>query len=148
MAEVVAATASVIALMQLTERVVKLAKFYLDALEDCPRDIRIILVEVSTLKALLENVEFLMKQNDSSEALTVQLCGDIGPIAECRRLLIDLERLLPSDAESTTNNKRQKVLGVASRLAWPLKESKARKLLQEIARQKESIALALTSGIA
>ena len=148
MAEIVAATASVIALMQLTERVVKLAKFYLDAIEDCPRDIRIILVEVSTLKALLENVEFLMKQNDSSESLTVQLCGDVGPIAECPRVLIDLERLLPSDAESTTSNKRQKVLSVASRLAWPLKESKGRKLLQEIARQKESIALALTSRIA
>lgn len=148
MAEVVAAIASVIALVQLAERVLKLAKVCLDAIEDCPRDIRVILVEVSTLKALLENVQYLLENGSSSEILVKHLCGERGPISECRRLLTDLEVLLPSDAKSTSNNKRQKLQDVASRLAWPLKENKARKLLQDIANQKGTITLALTSDIA
>ncbi len=144
MAEIVALGASVVAFIQLTDRVLQLAKYYIGAVKDCPSDIRTILVEVSTLKAVLETLDLLLKNTTRLEPrMLAQLAGENGPIEGCRRSLTDLERLLPADAKAS-RGKRQKILSAAGHLAWPLKETNAKKLLDNISRYKASISFAIT----
>jgi hypothetical protein len=97
MAEVIALGSSVIAFIQLADRVIGLSKYYIEAIHDCPRDIRAILVEISSLKAVLENLDFLLKNDSGPEPhLMGQLAGEHGPIEGCRKSVAELERLLPS----------------------------------------------------
>lgn len=95
-AELLAFAASIAAFIQLADRVITLSKFYLEALEDCPRDIRVLFIEVSSLKGILESLDFLVQNSngDHSNAFQ-QLTGRDGPIEGCRKSLDDLQRLLP-----------------------------------------------------
>ena len=146
MAEVVAFVASVIALAQLADRVVQLSKFYLDALKDCPREIRVILVEVSSLNAILQSLSFLIQTPsgaDQSLGLLQQLSGRDGPIEGCQKAIAALEKLLPEDVK-TAANKRKTLEAAISQLAWPRKRSRARELLDQVMRYKTSISIAVT----
>lgn len=144
MAEAVALWASVVAFIQLADRLIHTTKYYIEAIKDCPADIRTILVEVSSLKALLQTLDFFLA-NDIGPGtyLLGQLVGEHGPIEGCRKSLSDLERLLPRDFK-TVAGKRRKILNVAEHLAWPLRQTSARKLLDNISRHKATIAFALT----
>lgn len=144
MAEIAGLGAGIIAFIQLADRVICLAKYYIEAVHDCPGDIRVMLVEISSLKAVLENLDFLLK-NELALAPDVlaQLANDNGPIEACRESMSKLERLLPSDIRAV-HGKRQKILTAAQHLAWPLRENSAKKLLDDISRYKASIAFALT----
>lgn len=143
MAEALAVGAGVIAFMQLADKVIDLAKYYIEAIHDCPRDIRVILVEVSSLKVVLDNLDFLLKNDAGPELrMLAHLTGEKGPIIECHQALAQLERLLPTDIKAA-GGKRQKTLTAAGHLAWPLKENSARKLINDITRFKASIQLAL-----
>ena len=147
MAELVAFGASIIAFVQLADRVINLSKFYLECLQDCPHEIRVILVEISSLKAILQSLSFLIGTSGSAcklPDLLQQLSGQDGPVEGCREAIASLEQLLPPDVKPTAR-KRRKLEVAVSQLAWPLKQSKARKLLDEIMRYKASISFALTS---
>ncbi|KAK0646802.1 hypothetical protein B0T16DRAFT_414277 [Cercophora newfieldiana] len=146
MAEIVAFGASIAAFIQLADRVISLSKFYLEALDDCPHDIKTVL-EVASLKALLETVDFLIRvkpnAGDSPSVLS-RLDGEDGPIQGCRAAVEMLEKMLPPSSRAPAQ-KRQKTADVLKQLAWPLRQSKATKLLAEISRYKESISLAITT---
>jgi hypothetical protein len=147
MAEIVAFGASVVAFIQLTDRIVSLSRFYLEALDDCPHDIKAILVEITSLKALLEVLNFLIGvKPDAGDApsLLSRLAGQDGPIEGCRKAVEMLEKQLPPQARAPAQ-KRRKTEDVLKLLAWPLRQSKATKLLAEISRYKESIVLAITT---
>jgi hypothetical protein len=58
---VVAFGASVVAFIQLADRVISLAKEYLEALKDSPAAIRAIFVQVSALRAVLQSLDFLTR---------------------------------------------------------------------------------------
>lgn len=143
MAEAIALGASVVAFIQLTDRVIQVSKYYIEALHDCPRDIRTILVEVSSLKAILENLDFIHNSAADSPLLR-QVCSEDGPVVQCRKSVAELERMLPPEKRAV-GNKRQKIAAAAQLLAWPLKENAARRHLKDIAGYKSTIAIALTS---
>jgi hypothetical protein len=52
--ETVAVVASIVAIFRISDRVISACKFYMQATSDTPSDLRAILVEVSTLKTVLE----------------------------------------------------------------------------------------------
>ena len=148
MAEVIAAGASIIAIIQIADRIIGLCKGYIEAARDAPSDLRLILIETSALKVILENLEFLTKCGGRVSAIALQMSGADGPIEGCLRAMTELEKLFPSDGVQTggpNSSKRKKVKFVLTTLAWPLKQTKARKLLDEIMRYKSTISLALTS---
>lgn len=58
MAEAVALVGSVIAIIQITGRIIDVCKFYVESVQGTPSDLRVILIEISTLKTVLENVKF------------------------------------------------------------------------------------------
>lgn len=147
MAEALAFGASVIALIQLTDRVIDLTKFYLEALHDCPHEIRAILVEVTTLKAILTSLEFLASARAGAISvpyLLQQLSGKDGPVEGCKMAVASLEDLLPSGSRGS-GGKRRDLRALWGQLAWPLKQSRAKRLLAEITQYKSSITFALTA---
>ena len=148
MAEVIAVGASVIAIVQIADRIIGLCKFYIETIQDAPSDLRLILIEISALKTIIENLKFLTACDGTLSATTRGISGADGPIEGCRRAVAELEELFPSDASRTVrqqNSKRRRLNSLLTALAWPLKESKARKLLDKMASYKATISLALTT---
>jgi len=131
MAEIVAFGASVVAFVQLADRVINLSKFYLEALHDCPHDIKTVLAEITSLKALLETLNFLIRlEVDASHASSIltRFGGQNGPVEGCRNAMAMLEKLIPSHTRAPPQ-KGKKATELLKYLAWPLHQTKATKLL-------------------
>jgi hypothetical protein len=147
MAEVIALGASIIAIIQIADRLTGVCKSYIETVHGAPSDLRVILIETSTIKVILQNLQFLISCNPNLLTLD-SLSGGQGPIEGCRKAIVELERLLPPESAITqgrNESKRRKVKATLKALAWPLKENKARKLLREMIEYKTSINVALTT---
>ena len=149
----VAEVGTIIAVIQLADRVAILCKYCIETVRDAPHDIRSILLETSMLKAVLEYVHYLAEHQDDLSSIVAQLDHDGVPKHHCRAILGEMRDLL-APLETVTEKpdpaqpKRRKTEGLSNalaRLAWPLKETKARKMLQELNRYISLISLALVS---
>ncbi|KAK1675125.1 hypothetical protein BDP55DRAFT_158690 [Colletotrichum godetiae] len=148
MAESFGLVASVFATIQIADKVVSICKHCTENVRDAPSGLRTILVETSSVGAVLHNVEFLLKFEEPDSALREALDGDAGPVGECHRAIEQLDKLIASDqsqSQGAPDSRRRKVQVTMRNLAWPLKETKAKKLLQDITRCKNTISLALTA---
>ncbi|RBQ98250.1 hypothetical protein FVER53590_13571 [Fusarium verticillioides] len=150
MAEALGVVASAIAVIQISKEVINACKFYIEALRsDAPTSLRTILIEVSTLKSVLENLEFISRCETFTTTLQNGLAASDGPIEGCRVAMVALEKLFPKQSLHNRQNasKRQKVQATFATLAWPLKQGQVQDLLQQISRHKEDIKLALTTEV-
>ena len=148
MAEVLAIGASVIAIVQITDRIIGSCKFYIQTVNEAPSDLRLILLEASALKTIFESLDFLTTCDNGVSNIVTGLASADGPIEGCLKSVTQLEKLFPSNYiqdVGQSRSKKQKVKAALAALAWPLKEVKARKLLDEISRYKTTITLALTT---
>jgi hypothetical protein len=145
MAEVIALGASIIAVIQISDRIISLTKHYIESVQGAPRDLHIIRIETSTFKAVFESLKFVYDSGNAVLGNLQNLAGWDGAVVGCRRVVSDLEKLIDAEVDTTVRGKRRKIQATLSSLAWPLKESKARKLLDEMARYKTTITLALSS---
>lgn len=148
MAEALAIGAGVIAVIQITERIISLCKFYIETKHNIPSDLRFILLEVSMLKTIFEHLKFLEDCESGVSSTVTALSSEDGPIEGCRQSIVQLEKLFPSDCIQNTGqngSKKRRVKASLTALAWPLKENKARKLMAEIKGYKTTITLALTT---
>jgi hypothetical protein len=147
MAEVIGIIASIIAVVQIADRVVGLCKDYLETVHDAPSELRAMLIETSTTKIILENVVFLYSCNNEHSTMFDGLAGSNGPIEGCRDVIAKMEALFPSEFINPNNrSKRQKVKDSWTRLAWPTKQDKAKKLVEDLSRFKATISFALTTS--
>src|SRR5262245_25222181 len=92
MAEAVAFGASVAAFIQLTDRVINLCKRFVEGYQDAPKELRTALIETSSLKSILENLDFLYK-TDSGFSSAIQSLTD-RPIQGCQKSVEELENEL------------------------------------------------------
>ncbi|KAK2008237.1 hypothetical protein LZ32DRAFT_609590 [Colletotrichum eremochloae] len=148
MADPFSLAASVFATIQIADRLVSLCKHYIESVQDAPSDLRIILIEISAVKMILENVKFLLDCEKEKSTMFDALSGPSGPIEGCRIAADELLGLLPSNqaqGKGRDKSKRRRVQVTIETLAWPLKETKARKLLEDIARHKDTISFALST---
>ena len=140
---------SIIAIVQISKTIVSLCQFYIGAVKDASTDLRVIYIEVSTLKGIAKSLQYLTQPNIANSDLLEDLAKVTGPIEGCKRALKDLEALFPPVpvVENGRRSKRRKLdfTALAAALAWPLNASKAKKLLQEIIHHKTTINLALTA---
>ena len=153
MAEILGLISSIIAVEQVADRLIGLCRYYIGTAVDTKKDLRAILIEVSSLKGVLESVQALAAADPDDSAALQMLNGEDGPIQGCQRTLGELERHFPTkteQAETETREKgdeshgsHQKTLQVVRALKWPFHEKKARKLLDEISRYRATINLAL-----
>ncbi|CAM1503273.1 Fc.00g080490.m01.CDS01 [Cosmosporella sp. VM-42] len=165
MAEAIALVASIIAVVQASEAIIKICKGYIEGVQDYPSDLRRVLLEVSTLKDLFANLRFLHDTDsaDSSPILN-KLSDKDGPIEGCRLVVSQLEEEFSSmrpgctsdlDPGPSTNNsavrKKGKIRRAAkptlARLAWPLRKHKVQTLLAEVTQYKATIALAFSTDL-
>jgi len=150
MAEALALTASVIAVIQLAERVASICKFYIAKVDDCPKDLRHIYVEVTTIKAVFEGLSFLDQDKHEEGAVLRALQGEDGPVEGCKRAMEELRKLFPPVPSASSPNRRSKkerLRMALNGLAWPLKSGTATRLLEEMTRYKTTISMALQGQI-
>ena len=140
--------ASLIAIVGLADNIISRCRRYISGVKDCPTDLRTILVETSSLKSVIENLEFLYGNSPDPDLKKFFLALDAenGPVRGCRDCLEKLGALL---AEGTVKaehgTKRRAVLPTMQELAWPFRESKARRLLENLSRFRSAISLALVT---
>ena len=113
--------AGIIAIIQAADRIAQLCRYYIGAIDDYPKDLRVILIEISTLQALFENIKFLMDSDGSSSPMLKILGGKEGPLTGCRSTISELELLFPASPPQITSNahRRKRLKDVVSQLAWP-----------------------------
>jgi Fungal N-terminal domain of STAND proteins len=140
-------TSGVIAIIQIANTVISVCKDYVTSVTDAPKDLRTILIEVGSIKCVLETLELLVSKDDDGgiSIILQRLQSSDGPLEGCKQALTALNQLLPAAAERRADGKRRKALLSLTSLAWPLKESKACKLLEDIGRHKTTISLALVT---
>jgi hypothetical protein len=81
--EVIAVKASMIAIIQIADRIVRLCKFYIKAAQDMLSNLRVILFETLTLKTIFENLQFLMACSSKASATVRSLASQDGLIKGC-----------------------------------------------------------------
>jgi hypothetical protein len=147
MAEALGVVASAIAVIQISQQVIRLCKLYIESLSsEAPSSLRAVLIEVSTLKAVLEDLEFLSNCDSFTPDLQNRLAASDRPIEGCRAAIAALEKQFPKESVQSGQNgsKRQRVKAA---LAWPLKHGRVQELLQQISSHKADIQLALTTEV-
>ncbi|KAJ0340600.1 hypothetical protein COL154_006323 [Colletotrichum chrysophilum] len=136
---------------EVADRVISLCKHYIECVKDAPSDLRTILVETLTLKTILENVEFFIENDDGQSAIFDSLGGTSGPIEGCYEAMKSLEALFSTGnapSQGSNSSMKDRARTAFATLTWPLKESKAKKLMEDIARYKGTLVLALTADSA
>jgi hypothetical protein len=139
MADPLSVAASILAVVEAANKIIRASEYCVRTMKDAPRDMKIIISEVTSLKDIIEAIS----PNDAGAGAmhsTPNLFGKMGPVEACRDCLATLESLLPPEALAFQLSKRTLT---RARLAWPLKEPKARKALAEIAQHKATLLLAM-----
>jgi hypothetical protein len=145
MAEAIALAAGIIAVIQISDRIIGLTKHYIETIRDAPRDLIAIRTEISMLKAVFENLK-LMQDCEYASANNLQALSEKdGAVEGCKRSVADLEKLLDTEPQSASGVKRRRIQVTLSSLAWQLKENKVKKLRNELSRYKMAITLFLSS---
>jgi hypothetical protein len=141
MAEPVSVVASVIAIIQISSKVIALCYSFRSRVTTVPRDLLSITQELEDLIKLLQRLQEIAKglgdpysqSTDLSEALRL-LNSQNGPLPRCQAELRALEVKL----EPKTGIK-----AVGQALLWPLKEKDVRKAIERIAGFRASLTVAL-----
>jgi len=70
MAEGIAFAASVIAVVQIADRIASVCKSLIETVQDYPRDLRLIFIEIGSLKVIFESLRFL-NEDDPADSATL-----------------------------------------------------------------------------
>jgi hypothetical protein len=138
MADPLSTTASIIALLDLSGKVLK----YLRNVKDSPKDCNRLIVEISSTRGILDTLSETVKDaetapQDAWSATIRSLDKNEGPLKQLGEALTSLHSGLYKAASAKGLTK------VAKRLLWPFKKEDAEKLVKTIDRQKLLLMLAL-----
>ncbi len=155
--EALGVAASIIAVVQISVQVINTCTKFIEALGDAPKDLRLILIEVSALRGLFEPLKVLVGFDNDMAGLKTQLKA---PVEGCLEAVRELDALISvadssddargdddadGDASIPRRKRRRKFASLLVRLAWPLKEDRAKRLLNLIGVYKNTINLLLSS---
>lgn len=90
MAEAIALAASIVAVLQLADRVACICKSLIETIQDYPRDLRLIFVETGSLKVIFESLRFLNEDDPADSATLQSLRGADGPVEGCKTAMDQL----------------------------------------------------------
>ncbi|KAH7145573.1 hypothetical protein B0J13DRAFT_323366 [Dactylonectria estremocensis] len=134
----------VIAFTQIADRVIRACNHCIDAVKDAPKDMQMILGETISLRAIIDSLNSVDLHVNTMN-LVPSLFAPLGPVEACRRCLSQLEGLIPQEQpQRASQGKRIMTL---AELAWPLKQSKARRVMEEISQHKATLLLAMTGDM-
>lgn len=136
MAEALATTASVIAVIQITGKLVILGYEYIGGVKDASKDLRHLMDELYSLtKVLLDLQDFVRDARNVHSAVLQMLDGQNGPLSGC---MVELRRLQLKMEPKTGWRAKMKSL------MWPLNEKDTMKHIQQLERHKTLFVLAIT----
>src|SRR4051812_7479647 len=136
---VVGEVASIIAVIQVADRILCLCSKYATAAKDAKKDIERLASEVEALKKVLERVGEMTGSRQmklgASDSVSEVLAGSI---EQCRSDLGELESQLDPGEE-------RKILGrfVRQSLRWPFQSNTVKKTVEALSRHEMTIILAL-----
>ena len=137
--EALAGAASIIAVIQVADRILALCGKYASAVKDAKEDIGRLASEVEAFHKVLKSVNEMANSGEMKLYISQSVLGElVGTIRECKSTLDDLELQLDS-------GKRRKVMnrfGLRA-LKWPLKSKDVIKIIEALDRHKGTITLAL-----
>lgn len=130
-------TASVIAIVQLAEKLITLGYTYLGGVKGASKNLRD-LVELQSLGNVLVTLQDYVQADRNLESTALQLInGQNGPLPGCALELRRLQlKLVPKQG--------LKGIIIIQNLKWPLKEAETQQCIARIQRQKNLFILALT----
>jgi hypothetical protein len=137
-------SAAVIAILQLSGKIISACSAYISASRDAPKELKAILVEIQSLQAIIRVLDLTSPQSAPVDS------GLEAPLEACRATLAELSALL--DRQKMESNPRNDApaaklaLPTLASLAWPLKQHRVKALMDEISRYKASITLSLTAS--
>jgi hypothetical protein len=129
-------------------------RYYVDATRgDCPNDLKLILIETSSLEATVKSVELILSFSDTRAEDEERLKRQIGkPLKDCQECMEQLLKLVPKpmlkDGEHKLS-KREKVKILLNALAWGVggKMGTCAMLLKHLRTHKATLSLGLTSEL-
>lgn len=135
--EAIGAVAGIVALVQLSAKLVELSCSYIEEAKQAPKNSRELAAELKSLSEVLIVLEGYTNKNPQAEALRV-LNSQAGPILECILELEELQRKLDP-------NMRKGLKKVFRSLKWPLKEAETMQIIARIERQKSLFNIAMNT---
>lgn len=133
------ATASVIAVIQITVSVLSTCHEYRSSVKNAPKEAEQIISELSSLKHVLEQVLTVAQREEQSRPKEffslAKLTTSGGELDTCRENPIELQKKLQP---------QEGWRGVKNALTWHFKEGEFRKALDRIGKSKDTLNLAVT----
>ncbi|OCK76219.1 NACHT and WD40 domain protein [Lepidopterella palustris CBS 459.81] len=137
--EVVASTTSIIAVIQVADRILALCGKYALAVKDAKKDIDRLMAELVTLHKVLKRVDEMVNSEATKLYMSHPALKDLeGSIRGCRSTLYELEVKLDP-------GKGRKLIGRFGlrALTWPFKSKDVTKIIEALDRHQTTIILAL-----
>ncbi|MCJ1244864.1 hypothetical protein MMC30_002065 [Trapelia coarctata] len=139
------ATASVIAVIQITGQVFNICQTYFQGVKSARKDIKRLRDEVTAFQDALTSVADLADAPDSTQLSNLHLLTKAdGLLQRCK---IDLEDLVARLQAGMGKDEKMKQFGLRA-LKWPLSSKEVDRELMVLSRYKETFALALTTDLA
>jgi Cdc6-like AAA superfamily ATPase len=137
MAEGLALAASIIAVIQISDRVISLCGQFIGKVRGAEKEVAQLITTVTALKGFLEFVEKFVKMDENTSRLPLldSISHQDGPLTTCMTLLKDIEgKLRPPKRDYN---------GVLRAISWPLMWKDIGQALGTIEKQKTLILLAM-----
>jgi hypothetical protein len=149
MAEGLAFAASIVAFIQLADRVGQLTKTFIDAMNGEPGPLKTVQAEMSAMATLLDELHKHHDVSDPRSSVAIETATDL-PIKTChdsvQMLETELSKLSISPAHANIGpSKRQKI---KQSVKWATGgETRVKKIIDDLAAQKVTLSLALQSSL-
>jgi len=141
MAEILALVGSIIAVVQIADRVTTLGYEFFGKVKGASRQVMEMIATVSALKTILELLHRFVQANENAAHLPLfrSLSQPDGPLKECEEMLRQIERRIQLKREHS---------GKFKAITWPWQWEEMAKKLNLIDRHKQTFTLALQGDIA
>src|SRR5436305_14226262 len=137
MAEGLAVAASIIAVIQISDRVISLCCQFIGKVRGAEREVAQLITAITALKGFFEFLDTFAKSAENALRLPLlsSLCNPQGPLETCKALLTDMEiKMRPPKRDYN---------GVLKAIMWPWKWNDIGRALEAIEKQKTLTMLAL-----
>ena len=137
---------TILASIQLSLELVHRCKFYIEALQNAPSELRQVLIEASTFRLVLDRLDILVKDSFDLKLLE----GEDGTLERSRKVTESLLELFPEHSKGNTDKlsffKRKRDGDDATareRFKWAWNKKRAEKLLKELRNYRGILVLVL-----
>ncbi|KAK4163839.1 hypothetical protein QBC43DRAFT_300809 [Cladorrhinum sp. PSN259] len=148
MAEVAGLVSTIATISTTAHLIISAAKFYIDcARGDCPRDLRRVLIETSSLQSTFQSIAFICKCSEDAREKQRLEAQILSPVKACGKVLKELISMFPPEVRNPSqfdqDSKRVKLKQFLHAAKYPFKKDSCEALLGQLQQYKGTIHLGL-----